>query len=45
MSQFSKKDPGGTKIGDVDTITIKTNSIILSLEGRKREMGENTGIE
>lgn len=39
MSQFSKEDPGGTKIGDVDTITIKTNSIILSLEGKKKRNG------
>ena len=39
MSQFSKEDPGGTKLGDVDTITIKTNSIILSLEGKKKRNG------
>lgn len=46
MSWFSKEDSGGTKIRDLDTITIKTNLIILLLEGkRKRDKRNNrTGI-
>lgn len=47
MPWFSKEDSGGTKIKDLDIITIQTNWIILLLEGkRKRDKKKNsrTGI-
>lgn len=44
MSWVSKKDPDGTRIWDPDTINIKTDSALSSLEKRKRKGGKNNVI-
>ena len=41
MLWFLEEDLGGTRIRDPDTITIKTNSTLSSLEGQEKEGRKN----